>query len=213
MTHVVKARPTLRVRSGPGTGFRIVGKLPNGTAVEIVEKAPAGAPWAFVSPGSGWVHIDHLVVKPAPAPTPRKPGASTRPRTTWRVAHALATLRKQVNAMAPGRSRSADGTIGDAAHASRKSDHNPNADGVVTALDITHDPARGCDCRALVDALVKSRDPRIKYVIFQGQILSSRQQPWVWRPYTGANAHRKHLHVSVDADPALYDDTRPWSLA
>jgi hypothetical protein len=27
------------------------------------------------------------------------------------------------------------------------------------------------------------------------------------------NAHREHIHISVDADPALYDDARPWAIS
>lgn len=82
--------------------------------------------------------------------------------------------------------------------------------GVVTARDFTHDPADGCDCQALVDALVRSRDPRIKYVIWDRQILSSSN--WQWKPYTGSNPHTLHAHVSVKADPQFYDDGRAWNI-
>ena len=68
----------------------------------------------------------------------------------WRVAQSLETLRFQLNAMAPGRSKASDGGIGDTDHQNRNSDHNPwvldGSRGVVTARDFTHDPAGGCDC-------------------------------------------------------------------
>jgi hypothetical protein len=131
----------------------------------------------------------------------------------WRVAKSLATLRDQVNALYPNRSKSSDGTVGDAAHAATKSDHNPNSDGVVTAMDITHDPAHGLDARRLAETLVASRDKRIKYIISNAQIISSQVSPWVWRPYNGINAHRAHVHISVDGNPSLYDDARPWTLS
>jgi hypothetical protein len=54
----------------------------------------------------------------------------------WRVAKSLLTVRAQVDSMAPGPKRSSDGIIGDPAHQARNSHHNPNADGVVTAMDI-----------------------------------------------------------------------------
>jgi hypothetical protein len=131
---------------------------------------------------------------------------------SWRVANSLLALRNQVNAIAPGRDTSSDGTIGDASHSARKSDHNPNADNVVTAMDITHDPVHGVDAGALAEMLRRSEDPRIKYVISNRRFFSSKIEPWTWRPYNGANAHTKHVHVSVSADRALYDDTRPWAI-
>lgn len=129
-----------------------------------------------------------------------------------RIAKALATLRAQIDAEAPERDRSNDGWIGDASHQARKSDHNPNSAGVVTALDITHDPAHGIDAGALAETLRASHDARIKYLISNGRIASSKVSPWVWRPYTGSNAHEKHVHISVMGDPALWDDTRPWAI-
>lgn len=130
----------------------------------------------------------------------------------FRVAKSLLALRDQVNTMAPGRDKSSDGTIGDPSHQSRKSDHNPNADGVVTAMDISNDPAHGVVSRNIAEMLRISKDTRIKYVISNRQIFSSQTSPWEWRPYTGVNAHEKHVHVSVVGEQALYDDTRPWSV-
>lgn len=138
----------------------------------------------------------------------------------WRVAKALLALREQVNAMAPNRRKKSDGTIGDAAHASRASDHNPwvrdAGVGVVTAMDITHDPDGGCDAGALADALLASRDPRIKYVIFNRRIASHLQKgaaaPFQWRPYGGSNPHTKHVHISVREVKTAYDATDPWTI-
>jgi hypothetical protein len=129
-----------------------------------------------------------------------------------RLARSLATLRDQINARWPNRSKVSDGWIGDSAHAGRESDHNPNKDGVVTALDITHDPAHGPDTWALAEALRIGRDSRIKYVISNGCIVSSVISPWQWRPYTGPNKHAHHIHVSVLADSARYDATTSWAL-
>src|SRR5215470_17886646 len=100
---------------------------------------------------------------------------------SWRVARSLLTLRDQVNRMAPDRDKSSDGTIGDERHQTTKSEHNPDANGVVRAMDITHDPAHGVDARKLAEALVASRDTRILYLISNGQIVSSVVKPWIWR--------------------------------
>ena len=132
----------------------------------------------------------------------------------WRPAKSLLTLLGQVNVAYPGRDKSSDGTKASPDHTAQNpnSDHEPNSADVVTALDITHDPAHGLNARALAEQLVASRDARIKYIISNAQIISSKVSPWVWRPYSGANAHRQHMHLSVMGEAALYDDPKPWVL-
>ena len=134
----------------------------------------------------------------------------------WRVAKSLLHLREQINQAAPNRSKASDGTIGDAAHASRDSDHNPWVQdsnvGVVTAMDITDDPSDRCDAEQIVQALVRSRDARIKYIIWNRRIISSQVQPWIWREYRGRNPHTRHFHISVLPDKALYDAIDAWQI-
>lgn len=135
---------------------------------------------------------------------------------SFRIAHSLDQMRSQVNQHAPGRSKSADGWIGDAAHAARTSDHNPwirhGGIGIVSALDITHDPRSGVDVYRMADHMRTRRDARIKYVITNGRIFSSTASAWTWRTYTGTNPHRTHVHVSVNSTAAHFDDRRPWDL-
>jgi lysozyme family protein len=139
----------------------------------------------------------------------------------WRMAQALETLRGQINLLAPNRSKASDGGIGDAAHASRDSDHNPwivDGDaGVVTARDFTHDPAGGCDGETLAEGLRASRDPRIKYIIWNRRICASEPKggaaAWAWRPYGGANPHNHHVHLSVQTSNTLFDSTAKWALS
>ena len=134
----------------------------------------------------------------------------------WRLAESLKVFRDAVNARFPGRAKVSDGTIGDAAHASRPSDHNPDPDGVVKALDITTDPDDGANTEALAEHLRQTRDPRLKYVIAAGRMFSSYAAhgvpAWTWRPYTGTNPHVRHFHLSVQKDAAHYDDRAPWKL-
>jgi hypothetical protein len=134
----------------------------------------------------------------------------------WRTANSLIRLREQINAMAPNRSKASDGTIGDASHQTRDSDHNPwvrdGATGVVTAMDITEDSGDGCSAEAIVEALVRSRDPRIKYIIWDRKIISSSVSPWAKRDYNGRNPHTKHFHISVLPDKAQYDSTADWTI-
>jgi len=131
---------------------------------------------------------------------------------SWRVAKSLETLRHQLNDAFPHRSTAADGGVGDLRHRRSKSDHNPNSKGVVTARDFTHDPRNGLDCHLLAVDLVKSRDKRIKYIIWDSKICSSKVSPWKWRKYKGRNKHTKHLHISVDSQKSLYDSTAKWDL-
>lgn len=127
---------------------------------------------------------------------------------TWRLAKSLEILRKQINDTYPKRSKVSDGTIGDTAHAQRKSDHNKDKDGVVRALDITHDPKNGVDCGKIVEALRASGDPRISYIIWNKRIWNPSVSG-AWRSYEGNNPHNKHFHLSVKGPP-LRDDEREW---
>lgn len=127
-----------------------------------------------------------------------------------RIAKSLQTLRDQLNERYPLRSKLSDGWIGDAAHAARKSDHNPNRFGVVTAFDVTADLGPNERVSELVYDLQISGDRRIKYIIWAGRITVAgniRQ----WKRYHGANPHIHHFHLSVASDPELYDDPTPWT--
>jgi hypothetical protein len=137
----------------------------------------------------------------------------------WRLAESLVKLRSEVNMRWPNRSKSSDGSIGDAAHSSRSSDHNPwiadpPGPHVVSAIDITHDPKSGCDSYALAEMFRLSRDKRIKYVISNGKIFSGADGPsaWVWRKYNGSNKHDHHVHISVEDSKSKYDSKTPWGI-
>jgi hypothetical protein len=140
--------------------------------------------------------------------------------TPWRTAKSLLTLRNEVNAAAPNRSKRSDGTIGDAAHCQRRSDHNPwvrdGNTGVVTAMDITNDPNDNCDADKIAESIRANEDPRVKYIIWNSRIANSSsidgKPPWAWRPYTGSNPHDKHIHISVKSDKPNYDSTAPWNV-
>lgn len=129
-----------------------------------------------------------------------------------RIAKSLDKLRSQMNETFPGRNKANDGWIGDVRHQAGKSEHNPDRNGVVRALDITNDPATGLLSDKVAHSLVDSRDPRILYVISNARISNSTVQDWAWRPYGGTNPHDHHFHVSVVPAPALYDSVEPWKF-
>jgi len=141
---------------------------------------------------------------------------------SWRMARALGPTGKdgllgEINASAPNRSKLSDGGIGDARHAASVSDHNPcKCCRVVCARDFTNDPAGGFDAHAFAEWLrerVLAGEERVRYIISNRRIASGRGQnhpAGVWRKYSGANPHNKHVHVSVRHGATFYDDTRPW---
>lgn len=131
---------------------------------------------------------------------------------TWRPAKSLDVLLHQVDQMYPHRDKSSDGTIGDTRHQATRSDHNPNAAGVVCARDITHDPASGCDSYKLAEHLRLVKDPRVQYIISNRKIANMDIGNGAWRPYHGTNPHDHHVHVSVRQDPKLYDKEDIWNL-
>lgn len=143
----------------------------------------------------------------------------TGPHGKWRLANTLIQLEKQVDAKYPQRLRTSDGSIGDAAHQARTSDHNawikdPDGHLIVSAIDITHDPAHGFDSYKFADMLLKQKDPRVKYIISNRRIGSgpAGQQPGVWRQYNGSNSHDKHVHISVEDEKKHYDSAASWKI-
>lgn len=141
---------------------------------------------------------------------------------TWRLAYALDELLDELNARFPARDKASDGTIGDAAHAARSSDHNPwvkdGKVGVVTAVDITDD-AEGTVKDIAVwarDIVIERRDARVKYLIHKGRMWRSYDKPgipaWTPAPYAGLNDHEHHLHISVKPERSLYDSRDQWLL-
>jgi hypothetical protein len=131
----------------------------------------------------------------------------------WQLAPCLVSMYDEANRLAPNRNRKADGSIGDTAHASRTSDHNP-ANGFVTALDLTHAPETGFDAHARARMVIARRDQRIKYVISNRMIARSYSSggspPWTWKPYTGSNPHVFHAHFSVNNTVAARNNTSAW---
>lgn len=117
-------------------------------------------------------------------------------------APSLVALRNEVNALFLRRDKSSDGCCGDAAHAARKSDHNPTG-GYAHALDIDEDIEPGRDLLWLKPILLD--DHRTKYVIYEGRIAYPDGAD---KPYTGPNAHLHHLHLSIKSTATF--DTRRW---
>ena len=124
-------------------------------------------------------------------------------------------LREQIDDDYPDRDRRSDGWIADARHIAKgNSDHipDPRGNGIVRALDIDADlNAHKEEAYALVEKIrkcAKRGDKRIKYIIYDGQIMSPLMN-WKRRKYRGANPHRSHFHISFttlgDKDGSWFD--------
>jgi len=123
-------------------------------------------------------------------------------------------LRAQIDDDYPDRDRKSDGWIADARHLAKgNSDHIPDAQsGIVRALDIDADlSAHKEEAYAVVEKirkLAKKGDKRIKYIIYDGKIMSPILG-WKRRRYKGANPHRSHFHISFttlgDKDGSHFD--------
>ena len=132
---------------------------------------------------------------------------------SWRLSKAAAQLREQIDDSYGDRSRKSDGTLGDLRHQNRKSDHNPDQNGWVRAIDITADLGVGLDETAdLVNEIRKyakrSKKKRIAYIIYRGRI-ASPILGWRWRKYRGSNPHNAHFHISFttlgDMDSSFFN--------
>lgn len=139
------------------------------------------------------------------------------------------TLRSQIDARYPARDKRSDGWIGDAAHQSRAkngqrgSDHNPDKNGWVHAIDIDENMGKGRwrngrAARQLAEQLrlyAKSGLPgadRIKYVVFEGRLTSGtyKSKWWTWRP--GNWGHYQHIHVSFTSKAETDDQLFPLPI-
>jgi hypothetical protein len=131
----------------------------------------------------------------------------------------LVQLRSEFNAMAPNRDKGADGWIGDTTHQKEHSDHNPDAQGRVLALDIdSTGPWPGgwawfnSAVLLLVAACRIGRENRLQYVIWNRKIASISSR-WQWEPYTGTtDPHTGHAHFSARHDHYGNSSSAPWGV-
>jgi hypothetical protein len=128
----------------------------------------------------------------------------------WYLNPALTRFRNAVNAAYPTRDKASDGTIGDEAHQSTTSDHNPDVDGSVDAWDMDVDLGSR-DNGAAIEELKRifQAHESSRYWIHNRQV-ASRSDGWVRRPYDGTNPHTMHVHWNTRT---LHENsTEPWPI-
>lgn len=129
---------------------------------------------------------------------------------------ALTRLRNEVNAAYPRRDKDSDGWIGDRAHQSRASAHNPDPDGSVDAFDMDCElNGPGRPYKAAVAHVISQfeKHPAASYWIYNDQI-SLRSEGWRARSYAYAgpvrNRHTKHVHL--ETREGHENSTQPWGI-
>lgn len=117
---------------------------------------------------------------------------------------ALTGFRAWINTEYPNRDKTSDGWIGDADHALRDSQHNPDTDGSVDAIDVDVDGVDMERLKRCFEAHVAA-----KRWIHNRQI-ANKSEGWKPRPYSGDDPHTGHGHF--ESDPAYETSDAPWTL-
>ncbi len=122
----------------------------------------------------------------------------------WYLNAFLTSWRKAMNAKYPRRGKASDGALGDDGHKKRgQSEHNPDADGSVDAIDVdvnlfgsSNDTGTDAEIAEMRKVLKEfQKQPQAQLWIFRRQIANRDIGPWRVRPYTGKNAHDHHAHM------------------
>lgn len=118
---------------------------------------------------------------------------------------ALTNLYNEIKKKWPKKDTESDGWVGDEQHQNTNSDHNPDPDGTVDAIDVDPD---GINVEELLKAVL--RHEATQYVIWQRRITSRSYSGGLgtWHPYTGKNPHTKHLHINTRTSHE--NSTKPW---
>lgn len=129
----------------------------------------------------------------------------------------LVRLRSEFNTEAPNRDKGADGWIGDVNHQGKVSDHNPDSEGRVLAIDIdsTGPWPAGFTLDTYVNYIIEEcqngAEYRIEYIIRNRKIYE-RKHGYQPRDYTGNDPHTNHAHFSARHDHTGQNDTGEWFM-
>ena len=153
--------------------------------------------------------------------------------TDWILIPSLKQLFAEFDFIAPGRDHASDGSIGNAAHQTEVSDHNPDdtagskaayndRDGKheVRAIDVDNtlriavegfsDPMEGV-VQYLLKRCRSGAEQRLEYIIYFRRIWS-RSSGWVQKTYTGTSPHTEHAHFSGRHNGSYDTKTQSWTL-
>lgn len=112
---------------------------------------------------------------------------------TWTLAHNLKARLAAVDAVWPTMTIF---TIGDQTHQAECSDHNPDARGIVHAIDIMTETDQSFDgAVSVILPWLLSSTADLQYVIHDRKIWS-RTNAFIPKLYDGTDPHTNHIHVS-----------------
>ncbi|MFI5891755.1 hypothetical protein ACIA5D_16745 [Actinoplanes sp. NPDC051513] len=145
----------------------------------------------------------------------------------WVLIPCLKALFAEFDRIAPSRDHASDGSIGDSAHQSTVSDHNPDETGAVPIHDADHvnevhaidvdNNLRESDLtmekvvQFLLGRCRSGAEKRLRYIIYNRRIWSASSD-WVQKTYTGASPHTEHAHFSASYTSSLEASTASWHL-
>jgi hypothetical protein len=109
---------------------------------------------------------------------------------SWVLAHNLQSRVDSIHAVYPNMTI---GSVGDPAHQNEQSDHNPDACGVVHAIDPM--VSAGTDAANRILAWLLSAPSDLEYVI-HNRVIYERINDWRGDPYTEDDPHTNHIHAS-----------------
>jgi len=151
----------------------------------------------------------------------------------WTLLPSLKELFAEFDLIAPDRDHASDGSIGNTAHQTEVSDHNPDDtagskaayndhDGKpeVRAVDVDNtlritvegfsDPMEGV-VQYVLKRCRSGAEKRLEYIIYFRRIWT-RSSGWTQKTYTGASAHTEHAHFSARHDGSFDNKTESWTL-
>lgn len=127
----------------------------------------------------------------------------------------LDELRSEFNHLNPSRDKGSDGWIGDKAHQDEVSDHNPDSQGRVLAIDIDSTgpwPDSFDDyVMWIVNRCRNGEETRIEYIIRNRKIYE-RHNEFAARDYDENDPHTGHAHFSARHDHTGQNSRVTWGL-
>lgn len=147
----------------------------------------------------------------------------------------MTSIYAEANRIAPNRRKSSDGTLGDAAHRASVSDHNPDARGIVHAIDLSQSVPGApyweprfaafnvfalfwdlvARYKAATPAVRASNFGWLKYLVWFDP---ARGYEVIFNPSVSLDVrvngtpkigHTEHGHISINSGAASENDTRP----